>query len=88
MQERAHLPEDGFAEDDEDPGVRHGVESRETERQEVLLVIAYRADGIDKAKNLRDRKRETKKRKVMLGERYLKWPNTEALLNFYMSRKL
>lgn len=53
--------EDGLAEDDEYPRVHHGVESRETERQEVLLVVAYRADGIDEAKNLRDRKREKKK---------------------------
>lgn len=32
--------EDGLAEDDEDPGVYHGVEGRETERQEVPFVVA------------------------------------------------
>lgn len=52
--------EDGFAEDDEDPGVHHRVEGRETESQEVLLVIAYRADGVDKAKDLRGIQREIK----------------------------
>lgn len=52
------MPEDGLAEDDEDPGVHHRVKGRETESQEVLLVIAYRADGVDKTKNLRDIKRE------------------------------
>lgn len=52
--------EDGLAENDEDPGVHHRVEGRETECQEVLLVIVYRAHGIDEAKNLRDRKGEKK----------------------------
>lgn len=64
--------EDGLAEDDEDPGVYHGVEGRETECQEVPFVIAWSlADGIDEAKYLIERKRE--KRRVRLGERYLKY---------------
>lgn len=49
--------EDGLAENDEDPGVHHGVEGSKTKSQEVLLVVAYRADGIDKAKNLRKREK-------------------------------
>lgn len=77
--------EDGFAEDDENPGVHHGVEGRETKCQKVLLIVVLRADSTDKAKNLKDRKRE--KRCVMLDVKKLfKMAKHKALLNFYVSR--
>lgn len=50
--------ENRLAEYDEDPGVCHGVEGVETERHEILFVPVYRADGIDEAGNLKDRKRK------------------------------
>lgn len=57
-QQRAQVAEHGLAEDDEDPGVHDGVEGLETERQQVLLVVTHRLDGIGKTGNLRRRDRE------------------------------
>lgn len=52
-QQRAQVAEHGLAEDDEDPGVHDGVEGLETERQQVLLVVTHRLDGIGETGNLR-----------------------------------
>lgn len=49
----AEVLEDRLAADDEDPRVHDGVEGVEAEGRQVLLVTAERADGVDKASNLR-----------------------------------
>lgn len=49
----AEVLEHRLAADDEDPGVHDGVEGVEAEGCQVLLVAAERANGVDKASNLR-----------------------------------
>lgn len=54
-QQRAEVLEDRLAADDEDPGIRDGVEGVEAEGCQALIVAAERADGVDEASNLRKR---------------------------------
>lgn len=51
-QQGAEVLEDRLAADDEDPGVRDGVEGVKPEGCQVLPVAAERADGVDEASNL------------------------------------